>query len=67
MLELKARPITVDGVGYEYAGADDAEELGFRITLPFTFRLGNAVGLLAFQTRPFERDSEHSPYMRSER
>ena len=23
---LKARPITVDGVGYEYAGADDAEE-----------------------------------------
>ena len=26
VLELKARPITVDGVGYEYAGADDAEE-----------------------------------------
>ena len=40
---------------------------GFRITLPFTFRLGNVVGLLAFHTRPFERDSEHSPYMRSER
>jgi hypothetical protein len=35
--------------------------------LPFTFRPGNVVGLLAFQTRPFERDSEHSPYMRSER